>query len=80
MQFNERDSIAVSVWSSPYHVGKKYEIGDILCFPDEDMLRIQANNVSGSKCKVTEQDACKAQAEHPDYNRNQLASLLGCSE
>lgn len=112
LQFIERDSIAVSVWSPPYHVGKKYEIGqtydewikmleevihlhydilkpggflainigDILCFPDENMPKIQANNVSGRKCKVTEEDVYKAQVEHPDYNRNQLARLLGCSE
>lgn len=108
----EPDSIAVSVWSPPYHVGKNYEsgqsyeewlamletviklhytvlkpggflvinIGDILCFPDANMPRIQANNVSMRKCSVTEEDVLKAQAEHPDYNRHQLAKLLGCSE
>lgn len=55
-------------------------IGDILCFPDEKMPRIQANNVSMRKCSVTEEDVLKAQAEHPDYNRHRLAKLLGCSE
>lgn len=108
----EPNSIALSVWSPPYHVGKNYEsnqtyndwkkmlqdvinfhfavlkpggflvinIGDILCFTDEKMPRIQANNVSMRKCKVTEEDVEKAQAEHPDFNRKQLAKLLGCSE
>ena len=108
----EPNSIAVSVWSPPYHVGKKYEsdqtyeqwlqmlskviklhfdvlkpggflainIGDILCFPDEKMPRIQANNVSMRKSKVTEEDVRKAVAEHPDYNRRQIGALLGCSE
>ena len=108
----EPNSIAVSVWSPPYHVGKNYEsgqsyeewqemlrivienhficlkpggflvinIGDILCFSDSNMPRIQANNVSMRKCKVTEEDVKKAVAEHPDYNRDQLAKLLGCSE
>lgn len=112
MQQIEPDSIAVSVWSPPYHVGKNYEsgqsyeewlamletviklhhtvlkpggflainIGDILCFPDVNMPRIQANNVSMRKCSVTEEDVLRAQAEHPDYNRHQLAKLLGCSE
>lgn len=112
MQKIEPNSIAVSVWSPPYHVGKNYEdgqsyedwmemlqtvinlhfsvlkpggflainIGDILCFPDENMPKIQANNVSMRKSKVTEEDVLKAQAEHPDYNRNQLAKILGCSE
>ena len=78
LQKIEPESVALSVWSPPYHVGKKYEseqtyeewlvmlrqvislhcnilkpggflainIGDILCFPDETMPRIQANNVS----------------------------------
>ena len=108
----EPGSVAVSVWSPPYHVGKAYEagqsyeewldmlrtviylhysvlkpggflainIGDILCFPDPNMPRIQANNVSMRKCSVTEEDVRKAAAEHPDYNRHQLAKLLGCSE
>ncbi|MBN7774400.1 DNA-methyltransferase [Clostridium aminobutyricum] len=108
----EPESIALSVWSPPYHVGKSYEsgqtyeewtemlecvirnhvnilkpggflainIGDILCFSDEDMPRIQANNISMRKCKITEEDVKKAASEHPDYNRYQLAKLLGCSE
>ncbi len=108
----EKDSVAVSVWSPPYHVGKNYEagqtyeewidmlraviinhfrvlkpggfmvinIGDILCFPDENMPRIQANNVSLRKSKVTEEDVIQAQKEHPDFNRKQLAKILGCSE
>lgn len=112
MQQIEPDSIAVSVWSPPYHVGKNYEsgqsyeewltmletvinlhytvlkpggflavnIGDILCFPDVSMPRIQANNVSMRKCRITEDDVLRAQTEHPDYNRHQLAKLLGCSE
>lgn len=108
----EPDSVAVSVWSPPYHVRKQYEsgqsyqdwltmletvidahfhvlkpggflainIGDILCFPDTKMPKIQANNVSMRKCKVTEEDVKKAVEEYPDYNRYQLAKLLGCSE
>ena len=108
----EPESIAVSVWSPPYHVGKNYEanqsyqqwldmlssviklhfkvlkpggflainIGDILCFPDPSMPRIQANNISMRRCKVTEEDVKKAAEEHPDFNRRQLAALLGCSE
>ena len=108
----EPNSVAVSVWSPPYHVGKQYEseqsyeewlemlsaviknhvavlkpggflainIGDILCFPDANMPKIQANNVSMRKCKLTEEDVKKAAAEHPEMNRHQLAKLLGCSE
>lgn len=105
-------SIALSIWSPPYHVGKNYEdgqtyeewlkmladviklhnivlkpagflvinIGDILCFPDETMPRIQANNIRMRKCRVTEEDVKRAQAEHPTFNRRQLAAILGCSE
>jgi len=108
----EPNSIALSVWSPPYHVGKNYESGqsyeewktmlsdviklhytvlkpggflainisDILCFPDDNMPRIQANNVSMRRCSVTEEDVKRAQTKHPDYNRHQLAKILGCSE
>ncbi len=55
-------------------------IADILCFPDEEMPRIQAMNISQRRCSVTREDVLAAKAEHPDYNRYQLAELLGCSE
>lgn len=108
----ESDSIALSVWSPPYFVGKSYErnlsyegwrnllstvirlhrpilkpggflvinIADILAFPDKKMPRLQALNISRQKCPVTKEDVLKAKEEHPDYNRYQLAELLGCSE
>ena len=106
------NSIALSVWSPPYFVGKKYEahltfdswqsllktviqlhcpiikpggfvvinIADILCFKDTAMPRIQAEAVDRRKSPVTREDILKAMSEHPDYNRYQLADLLGCSE
>lgn len=106
------DSIALSIWSPPYHVGKSYEanqsfedwcallreviikhypilkpgaflvvnIADILAFKDDNMPRIQANNISMRKCSITEEQVRKAKEEHPDFNRYQLAELLGCSE
>lgn len=55
-------------------------IADILCFPDETMPRIQAMNVSRHKVSITRDEVLQAKAAHPDYNRNQLAALLGCSE
>lgn len=108
----ERDTIACSVWSPPYHVGKDYEkqytyeewvdllkevirlhypiikpggflvvnIADILCFSDKTMPRIQALNLNRQRCDVTREDVLSAKAAHPDYNRYQLAALLGCSE
>lgn len=108
----EPESIAVSVWSPPYHVGKSYEanqsyedwltmlsdviklhfsilkpggflainIGDILCFPDSQMPKIQANNISMRRCKITEEEVKRAVRDNPTYNRHQLAKLLGCSE
>lgn len=108
----KKDSIALSVWSPPYFVGKNYEkhldydawvkllqetikahfsilkpggflvinIADILCFPDENIPRFQSVNVSKHKSKVTKEDVLKAKKLHPDFNRNQLAQLLGCSE
>lgn len=108
----EPNSIGVSVWSPPYHVGKSYEqgqsysewcdmleqviknhyevlkpggflvvnIGDILVFPDEQMPKIQAPNVTMRKSSVTTEQVLEAQKLHPEYNRYQLAKLLGCSE
>lgn len=55
-------------------------IADILCFKDSNMPRIQAQNVSRQRCKVTVEDVLRAQAQFPHYNRYQLAELLGCSE
>lgn len=108
----EPESIALSVWSPPYHVGKEYEkdvtyeewqellrevirlhfpiikpgaflvinIADILCFKDPGMPRIQAENISRRRSKVTREQVLEAMEAHPDYNRYQLAELLGCSE
>lgn len=108
----EPNSIALSVWSPPYFVGKNYEadlsfeewqsllrtvihlhfpivkpggflvinIADILVFKDETMPRIQADAVNRKRSPVTREDVLQAKAEHPDYNRRQLAELLGCSE
>jgi len=108
----EPDSIACSVWSPPYHVGKAYEkdmsyeewihllkeviclhtpilkkggflvinIADILAFPDPTMPRLQAMNLSRQRSDVTREDVLAAKAAYPEYNRYELAKLLGCSE
>lgn len=44
------------------------------------MPRIQALNVSNQKCKVTREMVLEAREKYPEYNRYQLAALLGCSE
>ncbi|RME59644.1 site-specific DNA-methyltransferase [Candidatus Parcubacteria bacterium] len=106
------NSIALSVWSPPYFVGKSYEanlsfidwqnllkevislhfpiikpggflvinIADILTFKDETMPRIQAEVVSRRRTSITREQILKVWAEHPEYNRHQIAKLLGCSE
>lgn len=108
----EPDSIACSVWSPPYHVGKEYEkgityeqwvnmlqtvielhlpilkpggflvvnIADILAFPDPNMPKFQAVNLKRQKVELTREEVLAAKEAYPDYNRNQLAALLGCSE
>ena len=55
-------------------------IADILAFPDTDMPRIQADNVSNKRVKITREQVLQAQQEHPTFNKYQLAELLGCSE
>lgn len=108
----EKNSIALSVWSPPYFVGKDYEkylsyeswvlllqntikehfeilkhggflvinIADILCFQDENIPKFQSANISKHKSPITKEDVLKAKAQHPHFNRYQLAELLGCSE
>ena len=55
-------------------------IADILAFPDPDMPRIQADNVSNKRVKISREQVLEAQKAHPDFNRYELADLLGCSE
>jgi len=55
-------------------------IADILCFPDETIPRFQAMNLAMHKSEVTREMVQKAKAQYPDYNRDQLAAVLGCSE
>ncbi len=108
----ESDSVALSFWSPPYHVGKEYErdvtyeqwqsllketialhvpilkpggflainIGDILVFRDESMPKIQAANPSRHLHTITREMILAVKEKHPNYNRDQLAKLLGCSE
>lgn len=56
-------------------------IADILCFSDENMPRIMAENVSRRKRgEITRELVVKTWAEHPSLNRREIASILGCSE
>ena len=55
-------------------------IADILCFKDEKIPKIQAENISRRKSKITKEMVLEAKAKHPNYNRNELAAFLGCSE
>ena len=106
------NSISLSVWSPPYHVGKEYEkemtydewagllsdviglhfdilkpggflainIADILCFKDESIPRIMANNVSRRKVSITRDEILEVWSQNASYSRRQIADLLGCSE
>lgn len=108
----EPESVALSFWSPPYFVGKKYErdatfdswqkllqrtieghfnalkpggflvinIDDILAFPDTKIPRIQAPNKSKLRSSVTKEQILELKRTNPNYNRNQLAAILGCSE
>lgn len=56
-------------------------IADILCFADASLPRIQAENVvSGNRLSVTRADILRVLEQHPDYNRYQIAKVLGVSE
>lgn len=55
-------------------------IADILAFQDINMPKIMGTNPANRKSSVTKEMILKAKEEHPDYNRDQLAALLHCSE
>lgn len=55
-------------------------IADILSFQDLKMPKIMGLNPAKRKCSVTREMVLDAKKKHPDYNRNQLAALLHCSE
>lgn len=108
----EKNSIALSVWSPPYFVGKEYEkdlsfddwknlikdvitlhfpiikpggflainIADILCFRDEGMPKIMAENISRRKILLSKEDILAVKKKHPHWNRYKLAEYFGCSE
>jgi len=55
-------------------------IADILAFKDESMPRFQGMNISNHKNPVTREMVIEAKETFPYYNRDQLATYLGCSE
>lgn len=55
-------------------------IADILSFEDLSMPKIMGLNPSNRKCHVTKEMILDAKEKYPDFNRNQLAELLHCSE
>jgi len=55
-------------------------IADILCFRDSVMPKIQADAITRKRSSVTRNHVLEAMKKHPQYNRYQLAELLGCSE
>lgn len=55
-------------------------IGDILCFQDPQMPRIQADNITNKKSAITREEILRVKQKNPDLGRHGLAKLLGCSE
>ena len=55
-------------------------IADILCYPDPSIPRFQALNIQKQRVAITRETILEAKLAHPNFNRNQLAKLLGCSE
>lgn len=106
------ESVALSVWSPPYYVGKDYEkylsfsdwknligkvlelhfsilkpggflavnIADILCFKDNSMPKIMAENISRRSVQLTKEQITAAMRLYSSWNRRQLAEYFGCSE
>ena len=106
------ESVALSLWSPPYYVGKGYEqyltfhgwedmlrevvrlhvpllkrggflavnIADILCFADDSMPKIMAENVSRRRADITKARIVATMKANPSWNRYRLAERFGCSE
>lgn len=55
-------------------------IADILAFQDKNMPKIMGSNPANRKCQVTKEMILQVQSIHPEYNRNQIAAVLNCSE
>jgi site-specific DNA-methyltransferase (adenine-specific) len=55
-------------------------IADILCFPDPSIPRIQAESHTSNRLPVTREDILRVLEQHPDYDRYQIAEVLGVSE
>lgn len=55
-------------------------IADILAFKDEKLPKIQGMNIANHKSPITTEMVIEAKKTYPDYNRDQLAKHLGCSE
>lgn len=85
MTFEEWSDLIADVISAHSRIVKPggfmvVNIGDILCFPDEDIPRFQANSVRGKKVSITKEEILAAWAERPGATRYEMAALLGCSE
>ena len=55
-------------------------IGDILCFVDENIPKFQTNVRTRKKIKLTKEEILEVIEENPNYNRYQLAKYFGISE
>lgn len=55
-------------------------IADILCFKDDSMPKIMAENVSRRRINLTREQILEARKANPSWNRYQLAEYFHCSE
>ena len=55
-------------------------IADILCFADDSMPKIMAENVSRRRIELTKEKILSAMKSNPSWNRYQLAEHFNCSE
>nr|VFK27506.1 MAG: site-specific DNA-methyltransferase (adenine-specific) [Candidatus Kentron sp. MB]VFK74333.1 MAG: site-specific DNA-methyltransferase (adenine-specific) [Candidatus Kentron sp. MB] len=55
-------------------------IADILCFSDNRMPKIMAENISRRKVSLLKEEILHIKDKHPDWDRDRLAKYFGCSE
>ncbi|MCL2362675.1 MAG: site-specific DNA-methyltransferase [Defluviitaleaceae bacterium] len=85
MSYDEWTSLLVDVIRLHFDILKPggflaINIADILCFKDDSLPKIMAENVTRRKVSITKEQVLETWAKYPNCSRKQIAEIMGCSE
>ena len=85
MSYNDWTSLLTEVVQQHFDILKPggflaINIADILCFKDDSLPKIMAENVTRRKVSITKEQVLETWAKRPNFSRKQIAELMGCSE